>query len=185
MDTEIEVRKMECKEIRVDVRTASIKESTEWQRQTKILFQINHTMPFTDEYNHLLKELFGNNLGDGSMISPPLNGACVGSVKIGRNVLINSNLLAMARGGITIEDNAMIAANVQLISNNHDPYDLCTLTCKSVLNKRICLGRSWSYDTSGSMCRKTRNCGSWICSDKGCTGLCSSSWKSGKSNKNA
>ena len=39
-------------------------------------------MPFTDEYNHLLKELFGNNLGDGSMISPPLNGACVGSVKI-------------------------------------------------------------------------------------------------------
>lgn len=92
---------MECKEIRVDVRTASIKESTEGQRQTKILFQINHTMPFTDEYNHLLKELFGNNLGDGSM---------------------------------------------------H---------------------------------RKTRNCGSWICSDKGCTGLCSSSWKSGKSNKNA
>ena len=69
---------MECKEIRVDVRTASIKESTEGQRQTKILFQINHTMPFTDEYNHLLKELFGNNLGDGSMISPPLNGACVG-----------------------------------------------------------------------------------------------------------
>lgn len=81
----------------------------------------------------ILKELFGNNLGDGSMISPPLNGACVGSVKIGRNVLINSNLLAMARGGITIEDNAMIAANVQLISNNHDPYDLCTLTCKPVL----------------------------------------------------
>lgn len=35
MDTEIEVRKMECKEIRVDVRTASIKESTEGQRQTK------------------------------------------------------------------------------------------------------------------------------------------------------
>ena len=133
MDTEIEVRKMECKEIRVDVRTASIKESTEGQRQTKILFQINYTMPFTDEYNHLLKELFGNNLGDGSMISPPLNGACVGSVKIGRNVFINSNLLAMARGGITIEDNAMIAANVQLISNNHDPYDLCTLTCKPVL----------------------------------------------------
>ena len=51
---------MECKEIRVDVRTASIKESTEGQRQTKILFQINHTMPFTDEYNHLLKKLFGN-----------------------------------------------------------------------------------------------------------------------------
>ena len=142
MDAEIEVRKMECKEIRVDVRTASIKESTEGQRQTKILFQINHTMPFTDEYNHLLKELFGNNLGDGSMISPPLNGACVGSVKIGRNVFINSNLLAMARGGITIEDNAMIAANVQLISNNHDPYDLCNILvllciCTTLYNETL------------------------------------------------
>lgn len=66
---------MECKEIRVDVRTASIKESTEGQRQTKILFQINHTMPFTDEYNHLLKELFGNNLGAGATILP---GVCIG-----------------------------------------------------------------------------------------------------------
>lgn len=78
---------MECKEIRVDVRTASIKESTEWQRQTKILFQINHTMPFTDEYNHLLKELFGNNLGDGSMISPPLNGAWIKSI-ISMNLIL-------------------------------------------------------------------------------------------------
>jgi len=151
MDTEIEVRKMECKEIRVDVRTASIKESTEGQRQTKILFQINHTMPFTDEYNHLLKELFGNNLGDGSMISPPLNGACVGSVKIGRNVFINSNLLAMARGGITIEDNAMIAANVQLISNNHDPYDLCTLTCKPVLIREYAWTRNFYVITRGCL----------------------------------
>jgi acetyltransferase-like isoleucine patch superfamily enzyme len=53
--------------------------------------------------------------------------------KVSNVLFINSNLLAMARGGITIEDNAMIAANVQLISNNHDPYDLCTLTCKPVL----------------------------------------------------
>ena len=58
----------------------------------------------------------------------PIATVALGRVKIGRNVFINSNLLAMARGGITIEDNAMIAANVQLISNNHDPYDLCTPT---------------------------------------------------------
>lgn len=92
-------------------------------------------MPFTEEYNDLLKELFGENLGEGSSITPPLSGACVGSMKIGKNVLINSNLLAMARGGITIEDNVMIAANVQLISNNHDPYDLWILPCKPVLIK--------------------------------------------------
>ena len=38
----------------------------------------------------------------------------------------------MARGGITIGDHARIAANVQLLSNNHDPYDLDVLTCKPV-----------------------------------------------------
>ena len=42
----------------------------------------------------------------------------------------------MARGGITIEDDVQIAANVQLISNNHDPYDRQVLTCKPVLIKK-------------------------------------------------
>ena len=73
MDTEIEVRKMECKEIRVDVRTESIKESTEGQRQTKILFQINHTMLFTDEQPVLIREYAW--VGAGATILP---GVCIG-----------------------------------------------------------------------------------------------------------
>ena len=73
MDTEIEVRKMECKEIRVDVRTASIKESTEGQRQTKILFQINHTMLFTDAQPDQIKEYAW--VGAGATILP---GVCIG-----------------------------------------------------------------------------------------------------------
>ena len=40
--------------------------------------------------------------------------------------------LMMAAGGITLEDKVMIAANVQLISNNHDPYDRDVLTCKPI-----------------------------------------------------
>ena len=126
---------MECKEICVDARKSTPEEQKEGQRQTQLLFQINHTMSYTEEYDHLMQELFGDNLGEGSRIAPPLNGACIRSMKIGKNVLINSNLLAMARGGIVIEDNAMIAANVQLITNNHDPYDLWILPCKQVLIK--------------------------------------------------
>lgn len=93
-------------------------------------------MPFTDEYNALLKELFGDNLGEGSYVAAPISGACVSTMKIGKHVFINSNLLAMARGGITIEDDVQIAANVQLISNNHDPYDRQVLTCKPMLIKK-------------------------------------------------
>ena len=54
-------------------------------------------------------------------------------LKIGKNVFINSNFLAMARGGITIEDGVMIAANVQVLSNNHDVYDRNILLCKPVV----------------------------------------------------
>ena len=123
---------MECEEIRVDLRRMDPRSAAESQRCAKLMFQLNHTMPFTQEYNGILKELFGDHLGEGSTIAAPLSGACVSSMQIGRGVFINSNLLAMARGGITIEDNARIAANVQLISNNHDPYDLDILTCKPV-----------------------------------------------------
>ena len=145
---------MDCNEFCVNVRKTSPEERKEGQRQTQLLFQINHTMPLTEKYNHLIRDLFGNNLGEGSRITPPLNGACIRSMKIGKNVLINSNLLAMARGGIVIEDNAMIAANVQIITNNHDPYDLWILPCKQVLIKEyawigagatvlpgVCIGR--------------------------------------------
>ncbi len=45
----------------------------------------------------------------------------------------------MSAGGITIEDEAMVAANVQLISNNHDLEERMIITCKPV---RICR-RAW------------------------------------------
>lgn len=38
----------------------------------------------------------------------------------------------MSAGGITIDDGAQIAANVQLISNNHDLYERQVITCKPV-----------------------------------------------------
>ena len=48
-----------------------------------------------------------------------------------------NNCLMMSAGGITIDDDVMIAANVQVITNNHDPYDRLLLHCKTV---HICRG---------------------------------------------
>lgn len=123
---------MECEEVRVDMRVPNPEGHAESVRVAQVMFKLNHTMPFTPEYDALLHELFGDNIGEGSYAAAPISGACVSTMKIGKNVFINSNLLAMARGGITIEDGVQIAANVQLISNNHDPYDLQVLTCKPV-----------------------------------------------------
>ena len=123
-------------EERVDLRVSRPEESEKARQQAQLIFRLNHTMPMTEEYSQLLKELLGDRLGEGSTISPPLQMVCADKVVIGRNVFINGNLLAMSRGGITIEDDVMIAANVSLISNNHDPYERQVLLCKPVLIKK-------------------------------------------------
>ncbi len=125
---------MECEEIRVDMRVPNTDGHAESVRAAQVMFKLNHAMPFTPEYDALVKELFGDNIGEDSHVSAPISGACVSTMlKIGKNTFVNSNLLAMARGGITIGDNVQIAANVQLISNNHDPYERMILTCKPVV----------------------------------------------------
>ena len=126
---------MECEEIRVDMRTPDYNGRDEMIRTAPLLQRLNGMTAFDPEYSAVLKEIFGDNLGEGSFIAAPISGACVSTVKIGKGVFINSNCLMMARGGITIEDGVQIAANVQLISNNHDPYDLQVLLCKPVLIK--------------------------------------------------
>ena len=103
---------------------------------TQLIFKLNHTMPMTEEYDKVLKELFGDNLGENSMVMAPVAGAAFDRVKIGNNVYINSNSLLMARGGITIEDDVLMAANVQLLSNNHDEYDRIVLTCDAIHIKK-------------------------------------------------
>ena len=127
---------MECNEIIVDMRELSAEDREKGRKMTELLFKLNHTMPMSAEYNAVLKELFGDNIGTGTYIAAPLNGAALDKVKIGNNVFINSNLLAMARGGITIEDDVQIAGNVSLLTNNHDPYDRMILPCKPILIKK-------------------------------------------------
>lgn len=116
----------------VDPRKTTPEEFEQGMRDVKLLFGINHTMPYTEKYDNLVKELFAGNIGEGSRVMPPLNLVCANQVKIGRNVLIMGGCLMMSRGGITIDDDAMIAANAQLISNNHDLHDHALLVCKPV-----------------------------------------------------
>ena len=33
-------------------------------------------MPMTDEYQEIMKELFGDNLGEGSLVNAPILGVC-------------------------------------------------------------------------------------------------------------
>ena len=125
-------------EIRIDCAHPSEKDMAMSKQQMQTLFRLNHTMPATEEFDLLLKELFPD-MGEGSRVNTPLSGVRFNKVKIGKNVVIMPGCLMMSAGGITIEDEAMIAANVQLISNNHDLDNRSIITCRPI---RICC-RAW------------------------------------------
>lgn len=123
-------------EERVDLRISHPEDMEKSRKQAQLLFKLNHTMPMTEEYSDIMHELFENRIGEGSMVAAPLQIVCADKVTIGKHAFINSNCLMMSRGGIMIEDDVMIAANVSLISNNHDPYERQVLICKPVVVKQ-------------------------------------------------
>ena len=104
-------------------------------RDAQLCQKFNLALPLTDEYFSLMKELFYNQIGENSIVNNQLTVVLPKNVTIGKGVTVMNGALMMAAGGITIEDKVMIAANVQLISNNHDPYEREILTCKPILIK--------------------------------------------------
>ena len=126
------------KEIRIDCAHQSEEDLLLAKEQAQLLFRLNHTMPMTEEYDELLYRLFPD-MGTGSRINTPLTVVRAHNVKIEKNVIIMNGCLMISAGGITIDDEAQIAANVQLISNNHDLENRMVITCKPV---HICR-RAW------------------------------------------
>ena len=118
-------------EIRIDCAHPTPEEMRIGMEDAQTLFKLNHTMPMTPEYGELMHKLFPN-MGENSRIGTPLSGVRFGNVKIGSGVVIGAGCLMMAAGGITIDDDVMIAANAQLISNNHDLDNRWIITCKPV-----------------------------------------------------
>ena len=62
---------------RVDMRNLSPEDMENGLKDNKFMFEINHTLPMSEEYNELLKDFFGDNLGENSMIVAPIAGAAL------------------------------------------------------------------------------------------------------------
>ena len=124
----------EIEELRIDMREfTKDKSAVEMMARDATLCQkLNLALPYTAEYTSLMNELFYNQIGKNSVVNNQLTVVLPKNVTIGSGVTVMNGALMMAAGGITIEDKVMIAANVQLISNNHDPYDRDVLTCKPI-----------------------------------------------------
>lgn len=124
-------------EARIDLRKATSEDFAEGVQMAQLCYKVNHTMPYTEEYDALVPQLFAE-FGEDSRLMSPTTVVRGRSVKIGKRVVIMNGSLFMGAGGITIDDDVLVAANVQLISNNHDLYEHQVLTCKPVHLKRNC-----------------------------------------------
>ena len=127
-------------EIRIDVTRQSREELDLAARHSRLIFEFNHTMPGTPEYETLMRDIFPT-MGEGSRVDTPLTAVRPHMVSIGKEVVVMPGCLMMAAGGITIGDGTMIAANVQLISNNHDLYERQVITCRPVnIGRNVWIG---------------------------------------------
>ena len=127
-------------EIRIDCANQSPEELALSMKQAQLVFRLNHTMPMTEEYDNLVREIFPS-MGEGCRVMTPLTAVRPHKVTIGKRVIIMNGCLMMSAGGITIDDDAQIAANVQLISNNHDLENRMVITCKPVhICRRVWIG---------------------------------------------
>lgn len=128
----------EMEEKKIDLRIPEQADQPESNRCSELCFRINRTLPTTDEYRELVRQLFLGNIGIGSRVMPGITAVRAKEVTIGDNVVIMNNCLMMAAGGITIEDGVQVAANVQIITNNHDLYERSIILCRPVVLRRGC-----------------------------------------------
>ena len=75
-----------------------------------ICFKINTTEPTMEAIRPLEEELFEGQLDATSYLMPPLQIDFARQMKIGKGVFVNHSLTCMASGGITIGENAVVAA---------------------------------------------------------------------------
>ena len=124
-------------EVRIDMREYNKNKDSMAMamRDSQLNHKFNLALPYTEEFFSLMKELFYNQIGENSIVNGQLTVVLPKNVTIGKGVTVMNGALMMAAGGITIEDKVLIAANVKLISNNHDPYERDVLICKPVVIK--------------------------------------------------
>jgi acetyltransferase-like isoleucine patch superfamily enzyme len=84
----------------------------------KLLVQMNNSVD-PAEIRNLLSQITGSTIDESIAVFTPLYINYGKNTKIGKNVFINFDCVFLDLGGITIEDNVLIAPKVSLLSEGH------------------------------------------------------------------
>ena len=108
----------------------------EMVRSRTLCHRINMLDPYDEQVRKLFDELFEGRLPKSSNILTPVYIDRGATIHIGENVFINWGFNTVSTGSITIEDGAMIAPNVSMLTANHDLNDLQIIICKPIVIKK-------------------------------------------------
>lgn len=123
-------------ERRIDLREVDLDRKKEAQRTTEILFKLSQVVPFSEEYNDLIQQLFLGQIGKGCYVGHPIYMNLANNIHIGNHVSINPYFKCMSARKVVIEDYAQLAMGVTIITNNHNFYDRAVLTVKDTYIKK-------------------------------------------------
>ncbi|MDR0612130.1 MAG: sugar O-acetyltransferase [Dysgonamonadaceae bacterium] len=89
------------------------------ERAFEITGKLNSAFHNDEQVRAKLSELMGFEIDSSTTVKLPFYTDFGQFTRFGKNVFVNFGCSFMDRGGITIEDNALIGPNVKLITENH------------------------------------------------------------------
>ena len=104
----------------------------------KLVFQINSSYHSEAEIRRLFATLTKREVDAAFILRPPFYTDFGRNIRVGKNVFINHGCTFMDRGGISLEDDVLIAPKVNVITTNHlvDPAKRRTTVSTPVVIKR-------------------------------------------------
>lgn len=91
-------------------------------RAFRITGELNASYHDADRTRAVLSKLTGQAVDPSTTVMPPFYTDFGQFTRFGKNVFVNFGCSFMDRGGITIEDDALIGPQVKLITENHDEH---------------------------------------------------------------
>lgn len=108
------------------------------EQNQRLLQNLNTQRHCSCEVRQLVSEITGQKISSTTEIRLPFYTDYGHNIKLGKNVFINSNVMMVDLGGITIEDDVLIGPGACLLSVNHklNPSQRKALELKPVIIKK-------------------------------------------------
>ncbi|WP_233568720.1 DapH/DapD/GlmU-related protein [Kocuria soli] len=119
------------------------------QDNAKILAELNTGYRSPAEIRTMLGEITGKRIPESASVALPFRSDFGRHITIGERAFVNADCFFVDLGGITIDDDALIAPRVTILSVNHDPDPIAR---RSVITAGVHIGRNAWIGAGATIC---------------------------------